>query len=285
MHRNSFFTKGAFFILISMLLFSACKPDKDNSNALHDADDNGGYATDASTIEWANNDVISLADIAGFYYSAGFMRSSRPAYAGDCATVGTDTNSIPHTLTIRFGTTDCQCYDGRKRRGTIVVTYNGRYSDSAAVHTISFSNYYVNGNQLSGIIQTIRVDTTVAGNWYYRVVVNDSMNMSQDPLNSQFILWRGNLVRKWVTGFATGDRNDDKFSVSGSAKLTRYNGHAYSFDISAPIQFATNCNYAESGVVNVTGYNGLRRLDYGSGGCDGDANVYIDVHSYPIKIN
>lgn len=285
MHRNSDFRKGAFFIIISMLLFTACKPDPSNTNSLQDGDDNGGYASDASRIEWANNDVISIADAAGFYYDGAFMRSARPTYVGVCATVGTDTVTNPHTLTIRFGPTDCTCLDGRKRRGTIVVSFNGRYVDSGQVHTITYSNYYINGNQLSGSLQTLRVDTTITGNWYYKVYTKDSMNLSQDPLNSQYVTWTGNLVRKWVTGFATGDRSDDVYSISGGATLTRPNGHSFSFGISAPLQVAMNCDYIDAGVINVNGLNGARRLDYGTAGtCDANANLYIDVHSYPLKL-
>ena len=267
--------------MVSMLLFAACTPVRQAS--LTDVDDNGGYASDASRIELANNDVIDIADEAGTLYNAAYIAT--PSGLGlSSVTVGTDTISSPHTLIIRFGNSDLVCLDGRKRRGTIIVSYDGIYSDQKKVHTITFDHYFLNGNELTGTIQTIRVDTTITGNWYYNVVVNDSMNMSQDPLLSQYVVWTGNLVRKWVTGYASNDRNDDIFSISGAATLTRPNAHSFSFGISTPLQFAIGCDFAESGVANVTGYNGARILNFGTGNCDANAQLNIGVNVYQLTL-
>lgn len=250
---------------------------------LTDADDKGGYASDASRIELANNDAISIADVAGTFYNAAYLSS--PSGLGlSSTTVGTDTLSTPHTLTIRFGNNDQVCLDGRKRRGTIIVTYNSQYAKANEVHTITFDNYFLNGNQITGSIQTTRIDTTISGKWYYNVLVNDSMNMSQDPLQSQYVIWTGNLVRKWVTGFGTNDRNDDAFSISGAATLTRPNGHIFSCGISTPLQFAIGCDFAESGVINVTGYSGARILNYGDGTCDPLAQLNIGVNVHQLTL-
>jgi hypothetical protein len=282
MHCNTNLIKGALFVLFPLVLFSACS--QTSNGGLTDVDDNGGYASDASRIEWANNDVISLADAAGEVYNSAYMRTTHTTL-GTCATVATDTISTPHTLIIRFGTQDCACLDGRNRKGSIIISYNGEYSDSGQVHTITFDNYNINDNQLTGTIETIRVDTTVVtGHWYYDVLVNDSMNISQSPLNSQYVVWSGSLVRKWVSGITTGDRSDDAFSISGSATLTRANGHQFTFNMSSPIQFAMNCNYAESGIITVNGYEGSRVLNYGSGNCDALAQVNIGANVYNITL-
>jgi hypothetical protein len=274
---NSNIRKGVLFAVMSLLFFTACK-QQPNDNPLSDGDDNGGYASDLSRIEWATDDIISIADAAGTFY---FMGNR---FLADCASIATDTMANPHTLVVRFGDNDCICKDGRKRRGSIIIKYNGHYSDTSMVHTITFTDYFVNGNQVTGDIQLVRVDTTITNNSYYKVVVNDSMNISQKPLNSQMVAWRGNLVRRWVTGFETGDRGDDVFSISGNATLTRANGHAYGASISAPLQVALGCDYVRAGVVNITGYKGGRRLDYGSGDCDPSAKLFIGVNSYDLVL-
>lgn len=265
----------------SALFFSACSknPSKDD-NYLDNEDDRIGYASDASRIEFANNDVISLADQAGTLYNAEYIRQA----TSTCVTVATDTINNPHTLIIRFGEADCPCADGHNRRGSIIVQYNGRYLDTNQVHTITYNDYYLDGNRLSGWVKTTRVDTTVTGNWYYKVQVNDSLDMNPDPLQSKYIVWSGNLLRRWVGGSSTNDRSDDYFSVSGMATLTRPNGHVFNFNIATPLQFATSCNYAQSGVVNVTGFTGNRVLNYGSGACDDDAQLNVDVHVYQLTL-
>jgi len=283
MRCNSNFRNGAVLLAVSMLLFTACHR---SDNPPLSADDNGGYASDASRIEFATDDAISIADAAGATFNGAFMRTTHTTYMGVCATVGYDTSAtdVTHTLSIYFGNTDCVCLDGRKRQGYINVTYTGEYSDSGQQHIISFDNYYVNDNQLSGTIVTMRVDTTVTGDWYYKVQVNDTLNVSQYPLNSQITAWEGNLERRWITGFTTGDRGDDAFSISGSATLTRGNGDVFTFAIATPLQVALNCNFVESGVVDVSSVAGARRLDYGTGNCDQYANLYIGTTPYAITL-
>ena len=289
MHFNFNFKRKAFLVIISAflvassaLVFQACQ--KSNDNIIGNGDDQGGYASDASRIEWANDDVISIADAAGEVYNGAYMRTTHNTSIGTCCTVGVDTVSNPHTLVIRFGSSDCVCLDGRSRKGTIIVSYSGEYSDAGQPHTITFDNYYVNDNQLTGTISTTRVDTTIAGNWYYKVTTADSMNVSQDPLNSQFVVWKGSLVRKWVQGYTTGDRSDDIFSISGTGLLTRPDGNVFSFQIATPLQFALGCNFCESGVVNVSGYEGARILNYGAGTCDANAQLSIGVHIYELTL-
>jgi hypothetical protein len=281
MHISFQIGKYVSLIAFSALLFTACrKPEDKDSNYLSNDDDRIGYASDASRIEFANNDVISLADQAGTLYNAEFIRQS----TSTCATVAVDTFSTPHTLIIRFGETDCLCADGRKRRGSIIIQYNGHYLDTNQVHTITYNKYYLDGNQLTGWVKTTRVDTTVTGNWYYKVQVNDSLNMNPDPLKSQYIVWSGNLLRRWVAGDKTNNRDDDYFSISGMATLTRPNGHVFNFNIATPLQFGTSCNFAQSGVVNVTGFTGNRVLNYGTGTCDNAAQLNIGVNIYQLTL-
>ena len=280
MYFNSGLTKYTLLVATSLVLFSACKRGTTDDNYLANEDDRIGYASDASRVEFANNDVISLADQAGTLYNAEFIRKS----TSKCATVAVDTVNTPHTLIIRFGDKDCECADGRMRRGSIVVSYNGRYHDNNQLHTITYNNYYLNGNELTGWVKVTRIDTTVVGDWFYRVQVNDSLNMSPDPLDSKFIVWNGNLMRKWVGGDKTNERSDDYFSVSGTTSLTRPNGHVFNFNIATPLQFATSCDFAQSGVVNVTGYTGNRVLNYGTGSCDASAQLNVDVHVYQLTL-
>ncbi len=281
MHCSTNFRKGIFFIVIPVLLvavsavfFMACQ--KSNDNNLNNGDDQGGYASDASRLEWATDDVISIADAAGQVYNGTYM--------GGACTVGTDTTDNPHVLVIRFGNEDNLGSDNRLRSGTIIVTYSGEYTDPNQLHTITFDNYTINDNQLSGTITTTRIDTTILGNWYYRVAVNDTMTLYPNTSNTQITAWQGSLTRKWVAGYQESDRSKEIFSISGLTKLTRANSHAFNFNIATPLQVALNCNYVESGVVNVTGTLGTRILNYGAGGCDAAAQLNIGVHVYELTL-
>ncbi|MBC7552607.1 MAG: hypothetical protein H7257_01375 [Taibaiella sp.] len=282
MFCNQVLKKGSLFIAFSLLLFTACK--KTESNPLSDADDNGGYASDASHIEWLNNDAISIADAAGNFYNGVYMRTTNTF--GACAIVAPDTLHSPHIITIYFGDVNCKCADGRNRRGNIIISYDSTYNKNGQTHTITFDHYYVNDVQLAGNVKVTRVDTTIVGNWYYKVKVDESMVTTPN----QIIYWQGTLVRKWVSGYATGERGDNIFSISGVASLTRANGHKYVFNIATPLQFALDCDYCQSGVVDIAGYSGSRQLDYsvsnGSavGQCDNVAKLNITGRIYPLKL-
>lgn len=281
MYLKSGLLRFALLLTAAVITLHSCRRGTTDDNYLKDEDDRSGYASDGSRIEFANDDIIALADQAGILYNAEYIRK-----AGDkSVNVSVDTINSPHVLIVRFGNKDVECADGRTRRGSIVVKYDGRYLDTGRLHTISFNDYYLNGNRMSGTMKLMRHDTTVTGDWYYTVQVNDSMNMNpEDKINSRFIVWSGNLMRRWIGGQQTHDRNDDYFSVGGVATLTRPSGHVFNFNIGTPLQVATSCDFVQSGVVNVTGYTGNRVLNYGSGNCDNAAQLNIDVHVYQLTL-
>jgi hypothetical protein len=265
-------------IAVVLVLFCvSCRQTPLNSTI--SADDNGGYASDASKIEFVNDDVISIADAAGSFYNGAYMRTTA---IGNCAIVATDTISAVHNIIIRYGDySDCICLDGRKRRGNIIVTYLGRYNDTGTEHIIRFDNYFIDDVQLTGTLKVTRIDTTVLGNWYYKETVNDSLLITPD----QYIVWQGSLVRKWISGYNTGDRSDDAFSISGVATLTRPDFHQYTFSIASPLQINMNWNYCVAGSVNVNGLEGPRVLNYGSGTLDKLAQINIGATPYQIVLS
>ena len=153
--------------------------------------------------------------------------------------------------------------------------------------TVIFDNYYINDQKLVGSMKVIRVDTTIIGNWYYKVKVDENLTKT----DNSHIMWQGNLVRKWVTGYATGDRSDNIYSISGSGTITRDNGHTFGCDIATPLQVSMACDYIKTGVININSYLGIRQLNYGLGavdntvgGCDNYAQITLSGKNYKIKM-
>ncbi len=266
-----------------MLSLAACKRDNSNNSnpALTSADDNGGYASDAAKSEQTSNDVISIADAAAA--TSGSNLRTTGTTIGGCATVTNDTTVTPHVLTINFGTTDCTCLDFKNRRGEIIVTYSGHYKDSGSTHTITYSNYYVNDNQVMGSKTVTNMGTNSSGQVYYNVTVNDSLNIGGDSV----ITWVGNRVRTWQAGYSTPERSDDQYLITGTTTLTRANGHVFTFDITSPLQVANNCPFIEAGTVDIsstTFASSPHILDYGTGNCDAEAQLTIGTHTYNISL-
>ncbi len=272
--------KSAFIIAASVLTFAGCKRDNNSAPALSGADDNGGYASDAAKAEQNSNDVISITDAAAT--SSGSNLRTTGTTIGGCATVTNDTTT--GVLTIDFGSTGCTCLDYKVRKGEIIVTYTGRYKDSGSVHTITYSNYFVNGNQIMGSKSVTNMGTNSSGQVYYNVVVNDSMNIGRDSV----ITWTGTRTRTWMAGYSTADRSDDEYQIAGTTTLTRANGHVFTFDITTPLQVANSCPYIEAGAVDISSTTFAASphiLDYGSGNCDNEAQLTIGTHTYNITLH
>jgi len=104
------------------------------------------YQFKARRIESAFDEMTNISDqaIDGslVYYKSGSVIVTKPGEKPllpktPCNVIITiDTISQPHTLTVDWGNTNCDCNDGKTRRGKIVTTYYGfllgtRYSSDA----------------------------------------------------------------------------------------------------------------------------------------------------------
>jgi hypothetical protein len=265
------------FATLTAFTFTACNRLKND-----DAEDTG-YAADHATIEKNFADVQSIADEAGESGSLSTYRTAGGPYMlGQCANVTHDTVSTPHKITVDFGTTNCLCKDGVYRRGQIIITYTGRYRDLGHTHTISFNNYFVNDNQLTGT-KTVTYNTTdVAGNPIYDITIDGHVILanSTDTISSS-----STRTRTWIAGFNTPNRADDVYEISGGGTITRANGKTFSIQVTTPLQVALACRWIQSGVVTITPQGGTARtLDYGSGTCDAQATLTVNGKTHSITL-
>lgn len=199
-----------------------------------------------------------------------------------CATVTNDTLANPHQLTIDFGTANCLCADGNYRHGKIIVTYSGKYRDMGHTHTITFDNYFVNDNQVTGIKTVSYTSNTAAGNPKYDITVNGQVILAN---NAGTISWTSTRTRTWLEGYSTKDWSDDVYEISGSGTVTRANGKTFTINITTPLHVALACKWIESGVVEITPAGAaVRTLDYGNGTCDAQANFTVNGKTYSVTL-
>lgn len=280
MKKNALIFSG--MLVLALTFFMACKKDKATTTLADEA----GYANDNAKLEQNFDDVQTIADQAAENGSLVGYRSSDPTVTSDptilsgCATITHDTISIPHVLTIDFGPTNCMCNDGRYRRGQIIVTYNGHYRDSGYVHTITFNNYFVNDNQITGTKSVTNMGHNNLGQSYYNITVNGGIILAN---SAGTISWTSTRVRTWIAGENTIVRNDDVYSISGTSTVTRANNSTFSLNITSPLIKALNCNWIEQGTVQITPPNNvLHTLDYGNGNCDNHATMTVNGNTYNI---
>lgn len=274
-------------MIASVLTLTACRRNKDTTTpALTNADDNGGYASDAARLDQNSNDIISIADAAAA--TGGSNLRVTATTLGGCATVTHDTTSATRVITVDFGSGTCTSLDGKVRSGKIIITYTGRYKDSGSVHIITTNNYFVNGRKVIVHKTVTNEGTNSSGQVWYSVTVNDSIVLRTDSI----ISWTGTRTRTWLAGYSTPDRSDDVYAIGGVTTVKRANGNVFVHTISAtdPLKVALACSWIEDGTVTITSshtaYTTARILDYGygGGGCDNQAQLTIGSRTYVITM-
>jgi hypothetical protein len=276
--RTPKMTKYLVFALVLGIGFSSCRKKND------DDDKDTSATADNALAEGSYNDVNNIADEASkgsltSYLSTG--SSDEKAYLNSCATVTNDSVSVPHMLTIDFGTVNCMCNDGRNRRGKINVSYSGHYRDSASTHTISFTNYFVNDNQIMGTKTVTNNGHNAAGHLTFTITVNGSILKT----TGQTISWTSNRTREWITGESTPAWLDDVYLVTGSASGTSAAGVSFNAVITSALRIELSCHHIVSGSFSLTpSGKATRYFDFGTGACDNQATVTINGHLYNITL-
>lgn len=264
-------------------LFVSCRKEKD------DDDKETNSARDNALAEGTFNDVANISDQAATgtlvsYYAPNASDDKSPL--SSCATITHDTVSVPHLLTIDFGTSNCLCNDGRYRRGIIMVSYSGHYRDSASTHTITFNNYYVENNKVSGTKTVVNNGHNPAGHLTYSVSVNGQI----DKAAGGTLTWTSSRTREWIVGENTPVWGDDVYLISGSASGVNSpaSGTSTSFtvNITSPLRKEIGCRHFVSGKFELTpSGKATRYVDFGTGACDNTALVTINGHNYNVTLN
>ena len=268
-----FLSAAAVTAAMSVLVVSCHKKTDDSLGS----DDNGGYASDHVKMENISNGDLAIADNAAATGSGAGLRTTSA-----CATVTRTVSGSDSVLTIDFGTTNCTCADGKNRRGKIIVTYSGHYKDEGSTHTITYIDYYIQDNQLTGTKTVTNMGMNSSSQYYYNVTVDETLNLGTG--NGE-IHWVGNRTRTWLTGYSTPDKTDDSYLISGTTSLTRANGKTFTMTITSPLQVAWGCSWIEKGTVSIANTLGATRtLDYGDGNCDSQATLTIGTRTYNITL-
>lgn len=238
--------------------------------------------TESALAEKTYSDVYQISQEA----DNGSLNSYKSEEASDvmsaCATITKDTISLPHTITVNFGTTNCLCEDGKNRRGAVIIAYVGRYRDTGSVHNISFVDYYVNDNKVEGTKTVTNMGASADGYTFFNVHV-DGRIIKAD--GSGTIIWTSDRVREWISGESTTSRRDDVYRVTGSATGTSASGEPFTANITTALTIDNSCRYRiTAGIIeNTRSSRGLRTIDYGTGTCDDEATVTVGSRTRVIR--
>ena len=270
-------------VIVSLMLVSltACKKRFDNDLS----------AVMNYKIETAFDEMTNISDqaVTGnmVYYKVGEVITTKPGekpvtVKTPCNVIITlDTLNSFKTVTVDYGTTNCDCNDGKTRRGKIVTTFTGQYIAPGTVITHTPVDYYVNDIKYDGTKTVTNMGFNGSGQPYFNVQIDGSATKT----DGEVVSYTSTRVRTWVDGYNTlTDRFDDQYSISGNATGSFSNGGGYSAVITNPLLIKVGCSFPVSGTIDMTPQNKpVRTVDYGQGTCDYTFTVTVNGNVYTIN--
>jgi hypothetical protein len=256
------------FVLV-LFLFHSCQKELGGDNLT--------TAKESAIANLMFDDVFRQVDYAGRYmdntYNVG--KSLHTALNG-CGTITINPagTTFPKTITIDFGTSNCQGVDLRQRRGVITATIDGWYGAEGTTVVISTTNYYVNDYKVEGTKTIENLGRNLSNNLEFEVNVTSGKVTSPED---DVFTWTSQRTNEWIEGEGTPlDPLDDVYLVSGSAEGETSQGRNYSLNITTPLNILIGCRWIRAGVLEVTQDPGTDfTIDYGDGTCDSKAVATI----------
>lgn len=280
MRRNS----GIFLVLGCAVLFSMYSCTK-NTSSSSNSDNETQTATDNAFAQSTSSDAVAMSSESEDNGMVGTITDSTLGLMFNAhVSITLNVATSPKVLTIDFGSSDALCFDGKTRRGKVIVNFTGFYRDSGSNHTITFDNYYVNDNKVDGSITVVNNGHNTAGNLTFSV---KSMLTITDTAGNK-LTYNGDLTREWVAGETTNGLRgwtDDVYSITGSSSGTTFIGTQFSSNITSALIVALNCKWIEKGTIEFKPAGKLTRtIDFGNGDCDNIATVTIAGISFNILL-
>ena len=270
--KKQYFSFATFsFFLLIVLAFNniSCKKDKSDKDQL--------AAQNNSDAENVFSDVFKQVDIVAKDTTLGV---STGTLITDCATVTISPigSTYPKTITIDYGTTNCEGTDNRFRRGKIIATTTGKYRDSLTTITVSFDNYYFMDNKVFGTKTIINKGHNNLGHLFYTVNVENAGVITENGT----ITWSSTRTREWIAGENTlYNYFDDVYSITGSGSGITTDGNSFIVTITKALRAELTCKWITSGTFEITPQGlSTRIIDFGDGTCDRNATVMINSETY-----
>ncbi len=265
-------------MLFGIILHSSCELEEDTLDEPIECEESISVAEDDTYASETFDEVEDIADEAA---DENNLKNSENSIEGtiitNCATVTIDGDSDETTMIVDFGSENCECEDGRYRRGKIIVVYSGDYWNDSTFINYSFDNYFVDDNQVTGIKTITRFASNINRNMGSHTLVDGVIILAD---GEGTITWKSNRTREVIKGSKTLSRMDDIYQITGSSEGISSNGESFSSEIQSPLvrrmDYGCRRNYVE-GILEINQVDGdIYNIDYGEGICNRWATVTVN---------
>ena len=192
-----------------------------------------------------------------------------------------DTVGSVNTLIVDWGSTNCTCNDGNKRRGKIITTWTGSYYAQGSIIKHVPVDYYVNDIKVEGVMTVENMGNNSNGQPYYNVNVDGTATFT----SGEIVNYTSDRVRTFTNGYNTQlNFLDDEYDITGTADAEIVGVQKYTAVITSPLHVKVLCPYITKGTFDYTPEGqSTRTVDYGTGACDSQFTVTVDGHTYTIN--
>ena len=273
--------------LVSVVIFTACK--KKTEEETTPSDGTTKESNDAQN-QWDNALKISEDALSQNGQFDATVRTAATGVLGCSQSIvqqAISQGNFIGQITVDFGTSLTNaCYDGKTRRGILIIKYTGKYRDANTVIQVTTSDYYVNNVKVEGS-RTV----TNNGDNTYTVVdagVSGTGYATFTTLNNNVTTWKSTRTR--TEGISTPTiLSDDVYVVTGNADGTSSAGDVYTMTIT-DLKIKLLCYSAYlympvSGTISIVSPKGTRSVNYGSGDCDRNVSyTHTNGQTYNISL-
>jgi hypothetical protein len=183
-------------------------------------------------------------------------------------------------ITVDFGTSGCEDFEGNVRKGKLVFTYNGRRYVSGSTVVTTGVDYSINGVKLEGTRTLTNVST---GNTprFTAVLANGKATFEDGSVAER----ESTITWQWIKAAIPADHKliiDQSSEASGTTR----GGRAYEVSLLEDLTYQRFCGIAVSGIKQyvIEGEKEIT-IDYGDGTCDRAIQITVNGVTRNISVN
>ncbi|MFY9150446.1 MAG: hypothetical protein WAO52_00390 [Prolixibacteraceae bacterium] len=263
--KNLIKSTVVFFFILAVVNLSSCNKEASTPELVVAKTNITDYANIISSFATETEDELTSSDDS-------YLKSASLSTCFN-VTVWPNANGefYPRNWTVDYQGTDCVYLSGNTKQGKIKVSLTDFWKNEGSLRTVTYEDFYLNGNKLEGVKTILNTGLNENGNLSFTKTVKDAKLTYADGTS---ISWECEKYSEMIAGRSTFLFADDVWSVNGSGKGVNLDGTNYTINITSPLVYNNGCFYPVSGTLQIsTEGHELQTIDYGNGECDNLATV------------
>lgn len=200
-----------------------------------------------------------------------------------CATVSSDSDDFPKTITIDYSD-GCTGRMGLEKKGIVTIYMEDTIINEGAFYTVTYENLTMGQREISKTATYTNEGLNDAGYWVISFESFSTTSFEKDG-EPYTIVREFTGTREWMAGFDTPEATDDIFMLSRNGSITVNDDLKFQKTTIEPLLIDRSCRYPLSGIVEITRADETMSIDYGTGECDNIAHVTKDGVTEEIELN